>query len=250
MRRAIIWISFLLLIVYLIGCASQAEKTEVGPSYDLKKFTRYIQQGNEMMKKGQYNEAIEKFRQASGTNPEAAEPYNMIGICHFQLGIFHQAKDAFQQAISMNPSFAAAYNNLGTVYYAQSNYEEAIKAYEEALKLNPKIASAYHNLGNIYLAQNKTDQAIEYYKKAFKIKPDYLTASQTNLARLERTKGKGEAEYSYACVLASLGKVEEALHFLEKAIDKGFSDWDRIKNEPDFQGIKDNPRFQKLISEK
>jgi len=250
MRRAIIWISFILLVVYLIGCASQPEKAKVGSSYDVKKFANHIQQGNEMMQKRQYEEAIAEYREASEINPEMAEPHNLIGICYFQLGKFRQAKDEFLKAIGMNPSFASAYNNLGTVYHAQSNYEEAIKAFEDALKLNPKIASVYHNLGNIYLAQNKTDEAIEYYKKAFKIKPDYLTDSQTNLARLERTKGKGEAEYSYACVLASLGKADEALHFLEKAIDKGFSDWDRIKNEPDFQGMKDNPRFQKLIKEK
>jgi len=206
---------------------------------------------NELILNEQYKKAIIEFRSALDTNPNIVEIYNLIGICYVQLRKFKQAQEEFLQAIGRNPSFAAAHNNLGTVYYAQSNYEEAAREYKEALRLNPEMASAYHNLANIYLAQNGIESAIELYKKAFKINPDYLAFSSTFVASVDEfPPGKGEKEYSYACVLASQNKIEEALEYLQKAINNGFSNWDKIKNEPDFQSLKDNPRFKKLIEKK
>jgi Tfp pilus assembly protein PilF len=241
----------IILVAFHFGCASHPKTVEEPQTSEQHQFALLIKKAKEFMQQQQYEKAINKYREAVKMRPELPEPHNYIGICYFQLGEFRLARETFKKAISLKPDFAYAYNNLGTAYYAQSHFDEAEEAFNEALKLNAKIASAYHNLGNIYLARNEREKAIEYYKKAFQINPAYLAASQTNIARVEQyQKGKGEVEYSYACVLASIGKTDEALDHLEEAVKKGFSDWERIKNDPDLQGLKDNPRFQKLIKKK
>jgi Tfp pilus assembly protein PilF len=236
---------------FYFGCASHPKTTEKSETSEQQQFVHHIEMAKEFMQQKEFLKAIEEYREASKIKPELAELHNYIGICYFQLGEFGMARDDFKKAISLKPDFAFAFNNLGTTYYAQSHYEEAENAFNEALKLDAKIASAYHNLGNIYLAGNDTEKAIDYYKKAFQINPNYLAATQTNVARVERfQRAKGEIEFSYACVMASSGKTEEALDYLEKAVGKGFSDWERIKSDPDLQVLKDNPRFQKLIKNK
>jgi tetratricopeptide (TPR) repeat protein len=250
MEKICILIVIALLALYF-ACASQPKTVEKSETSEQQQFVILINKAKEFMQQQQYEKAINEYREAVKMRPELPEPHNYIGICYFQLGEFRMARDTFKKAISLKPDFAFAYNNLGTTYYAQSHFDEAEEAFNEALKLNPKIASAYHNLGNIYLTHNEREKAIEYYKKAFQINPAYLAASQTNIARVEQyQKGKGEVEFSSACVLASLGKTDDALDHLENAVKKGFSDWERIKNDPDLQGLKDNPRFQKLIKKK
>ncbi|MCX6234099.1 MAG: hypothetical protein NT175_05140 [Bacteroidetes bacterium] len=46
---------------------------------------------------------------------------------------------------------------------------------------------------------------------------------------------------------AILGESRESLRNLQKAIDNGFNDIDKINSEPAFQGMKDNRDFQKIV---
>jgi hypothetical protein len=46
---------------------------------------------------------------------------------------------------------------------------------------------------------------------------------------------------------AILGDTRESLRNLQKAIDNGFDDIDKINSEPAFQGMKDNRDFQKIV---
>jgi tetratricopeptide (TPR) repeat protein len=247
MKRAKVW-AVSIALVLLIGCASTPTKDNKILETNLEKYLYYIKQGNEKIQNKQYKEAIDNLRAASQINPQAVEIYNLIGICHMQLKFYNLAKDEFIQAIGRNPAFAAAHNNLGTIYYVQGSHEEAIREFKEALRLNPEMAAAYHNLANIYLQHNQIDWAIDFYKHAFRINPEYTSPSTTFLTSVDEfPQGKGEKEYSYACVLASLGQDEKALEYLQKAIEKGFSDWEKVKSEEDFEHLRNNPLFQKLL---
>jgi adenylate cyclase len=55
--------------------------------------------------------------------------------------------------------------------------------------------------------------------------------------------------YNAGCVLAILGEDEQALDALEKAIDAGLAgggDW--ITHDPDWERLRDHPRFQTLVA--
>lgn len=54
--------------------------------------------------------------------------------------------------------------------------------------------------------------------------------------------------YNLACVHALLGKPDEALDWLERAVDGGFHDSQRILDESDFESIRGEARFQELVA--
>lgn len=39
----------------------------------------------------------------------------------------------------------------------------------------------------------------------------------------------------------------KALDCLERSVRSGFDDWDRIRMEPDFNAIREEPRFKKML---
>src|SRR5947199_1669927 len=66
-----------------------------------------------------------------------AESYNSQGDEFFDKGQYDQAIEAYKQAIHLKPGFAEAHNNLGDAYYNLNKYEEAASEYKQALKYKP-----------------------------------------------------------------------------------------------------------------
>jgi adenylate cyclase len=53
--------------------------------------------------------------------------------------------------------------------------------------------------------------------------------------------------YNVACMYASLGRPEQAISCLERAVDKGFGHREWIDNDPDLNSIRDNPKYQAIV---
>jgi tetratricopeptide (TPR) repeat protein len=102
---------FLVLLGLSAGC------TPAGP--------RALLQGQKLMDKGKYSEAIEKFRVATTLLNTNAQAWNYLGLaCHYA-----------------------------------GHATEAEKAYQRALLLNHDLTEAHYNLGCLWLEQNKPDAA-------------------------------------------------------------------------------------------
>ncbi len=65
------------------------------------------------------------------------------------------------------------------------------------------------------------------------------------LVRLE--PANPTAHYNLACSLALCKKRPDALRALRTAISLGYDDLDWMQQDPDLEGLKSNPEFQKLI---
>ena len=53
--------------------------------------------------------------------------------------------------------------------------------------------------------------------------------------------------YNVACAQARAGKLDEALDALEKALEMGFEDSELLRNDPDLENLRGDPRFQDLL---
>lgn len=53
--------------------------------------------------------------------------------------------------------------------------------------------------------------------------------------------------YNLACCYGQLGNAEEAARYIRLSVEGGFNDIEHIKNDPDFQKIKDSPFFQMTV---
>jgi len=55
--------------------------------------------------------------------------------------------------------------------------------------------------------------------------------------------------YSYACTAAAAQDTDSALRYLHEAISAGYRDLDKLSLDSDLQGVRDNPNFQRLVTD-
>lgn len=130
--------------------------------------------------------------------------------------------------------------------YAYQNgwIDDALKDFLESEKKNRYDFTIHQNLGNIYLFKKKDpDKALEYYEKAVKyatpkssyytsisllhkglvkyLQKDFKEAYNATLKAIELSPDFYEAHYQHAQYCAILGKYDEAIKHLKKAIVEG-----------------------------
>jgi hypothetical protein len=53
--------------------------------------------------------------------------------------------------------------------------------------------------------------------------------------------------YNVACTYSLLGRIDEAIHTLTRAVQKGYTHKEWIQNDSDFKPLHNDPRFQALL---
>ena len=130
--------------------------------------------------------------------------------------------------------------------YAYQNdwIDDALKDFLESEKKNRYDFTIHQNLGNIYLFEKKDpDKALEYYEKAVKyatpkssyytsvsllheglvkyLQKDFKEAYNATLKAIELSPDFYEAHYQHAQYCANIGKYDETIKHLKKAIVEG-----------------------------
>jgi tetratricopeptide (TPR) repeat protein len=101
------------------------------------------------------------------------------------------------------------------------------------LRINPHDGRAHLNLGVALARQGRTAEAIDHYFEA----------------SLQDPVNASIAYYNIACEYAKQNKREESIVWLEKAIRKGFSNWDHIKADKDLDSIRSSARYKELVKD-
>ena len=107
------------------------------------------------------------------------------------------------------------------------------KLRSEAVEANPKNDTAWYNLCNALITRWRGDRQGNSL-------PEALTAGETAV-RL------GGNRYNYACALAVVGRVSEALDELAESLKRGEITKAEVAADVDWEHLRDDPRFIKLI---
>jgi tetratricopeptide (TPR) repeat protein len=203
--------------------------------------------GDIFMARKMYREAIEMYRQAP---QDSAIVWNKMGIGYHQMMQLDTAKKHYEKALKLNKNYAEARNNLGTVQYAKKSYRRAIGEYKKALKLAPLSASIYSNLGTAHFARKKYKDALLAYSKALELDPDVFEHRNSYGVLLQERSVEERAKFHYylAKTYAGAQMFDRALQYLRKALEEGFKDKDKLKEEPEFAALQENPEFQQLLA--
>jgi len=97
-------------------------------------------QGNELMQKKQFSQALELYTKAlkiSPAGPNSHVYYSNRSAAHLSLGDVESSIQDSQSALTIRPDYTKAHSRLGLAYYASGRYEEAVENYEAALGLDP-----------------------------------------------------------------------------------------------------------------
>lgn len=119
----------------------------------------------------------------------------------------------------------------GIIFDAAQEYELAVSAYDKAIEIKPDYHEAWYNRGIALGKLGRLEEAIASHDKAVEIKPD-----------------KDEAFYNKACCYALQNNIEQAIENLQTAINLNPEEYrEMAKKDSDFNAIRNNKRFQKLI---
>ncbi len=196
-----------------------------------------------------YLEAMDYFRAALAKQP-SAQIYNKMGIVELQTYRLKDAKKSFERAIKMDKKHADALNNLGVVFYEQKKFGKAIKYYNKAIAIRADMASYYSNLGAAYFSKKEFDKATNAYAQALQLDPDiFERTSRTGVAaQLPSPEDRARYEYVMARLYAKMGRTDDSLQCLRKAMEEGYKDINLVYKDAEFSNLRKDPRFAELMA--
>jgi tetratricopeptide (TPR) repeat protein len=191
---------------------------------------------------------------------------NNLGADLLRQGKLAEAVAEFRQAVTADPGYAAAWRNLGFALDKQGQADGAAAAYQKALHLEPE-PNTHNNLGVLYDKQGRTAEAIQEFEKALTLDPANA-AARKNLETARKNQGilqerqdriaqaqkefegrsrDPRAAYNLARVYASFDEKDHAFAWLKKALDLGFDDPAFIRTDPVMAGLRNDPRFTRIL---
>jgi serine/threonine protein kinase/Tfp pilus assembly protein PilF len=206
---------------------------KLGPDYA----ESHVSRGYVLSLDQKYNEAENEFLEAIRINPNLFDIYYLYGRSCFARGEIKKSADLFKKASETDQFdsqsvilLAQSYSVLGLKEASFEAYQEGIKRAEQQLKLDPLNARALSLGSHAWFFTGQQEKGFEWIKKAMKHNPE----NQSVLT-------------NYACLLAVSGQKDEAIDVLEKLYQKGYGKKSWIMNDPDYDSLRDHPRFKKLL---
>lgn len=128
------------------------KKKDSPPPEDKEKAERIKAQGNDHMKKEEFERAIELYTQAIDLDPNNQVFYCNRAAAHSKMNNHYAAVEDCKRAIDMDPNYSKAYGRMGLAYSSVEKHKEAVECFNKALSLEPENESYKSNL---QLAQEK-----------------------------------------------------------------------------------------------
>ena len=128
--------------------------------------TRYFFQKKFEMAEVLFQEVIKK-------DPENALAYSYLGDILLKKRQYDGAMNLYQRAIDINPDMAENYFRLGQIHYYKKNGELAIEFFNKTLVKNEKIKIAYYHRGLAYLMlMRDKEKTIENWETYIRLVPE------------------------------------------------------------------------------
>ena len=237
-----------------------AQALQLDPDYPM----AHNNLGAVLKKQGNFSDAIIHYLKALQLKPDYDEAHHNLGLLMMNSRKFKRALFHFQKALEINPENENAHIGFSAAMAAQAKIDEQITTMQLELTRDPNNPELQFKLGNLYRKNGEPDKAIGSYQKALLYRPDFPAALK-NLGITHAVKGDyymaqstfekliqiqpqdADAYYYKASVYARQNKKQEAVAWLQKAIRKGYKNWDHLKGDRNMANIKDTLSYKKLI---
>ena len=141
--------------------------------------TDELQDVNQMLKLGQFDQALTRVNSYLSTRPKDARGRFLKGLILAEQNKPGDAIQVFSALTKDFPDLPGPYNNLAVLYASQGQYDKARDSLEQAIRTHPSYATAHENLGDIY-----AKMASQAYDKALQLDKGNSTAqSKLNMIR-------------------------------------------------------------------
>ncbi|XP_022111985.1 transmembrane and TPR repeat-containing protein 1-like [Acanthaster planci] len=188
-----------------------------------------------LSKYGHHGDAEVLFRRAIQLDPEFADVHTNLASLLEGKGQLLEAEQFYLNAITLEPKNGDFCNNYGAFLTNSGRYEDARIQYEECLHLQPNHTVTIGNLARLMRRLGQTSQAEQLFLRALSLERragllESLGALYFNTDRPEKAEEayreairlnpqSAESRTHYGQVLATLGKVKEAIRELHVALE-------------------------------
>ncbi|KAG8005325.1 Sperm-associated antigen 1A, partial [Nibea albiflora] len=109
-------------------------------------FTLLKREGNDLVKKGQFQEAQQKYSECLTIKPEECALYTNRAICFLKLNLFEEAKQDCDSALQLEPANKKAFYRRALAHKGLRDYLSASSDLQEVLQLDPNVREAEQEL--------------------------------------------------------------------------------------------------------
>lgn len=178
---------------------------------------------------GRYEEAIVEFDKAIEIDPSYAFAYYAKGWCYELSGDDDKAMECYGQGIDLDKGYAYIYLMRGQILLKRGETAEAAEDFETVLQMDTTVVDgscrqyALHFLG-------RDDEADEWMQKLIDNEPY-----------------KAGHYYDKACLYSRMGRTDEAVEALGKALEMGYCKFPHIEHDDDMDPIRERDDFKAMM---
>ena len=184
-----------------------------------------------------YDEAASHFESAARLNPHLFDAYYYYGrtcFAHGDIGrsaeLFHKAGEVRHEDFQSLVFEAQSLRMLGRNAEARAANREGIARAERTLALNPNDGRALATASVALYEDGQAERAMEVSRRSLELYPDDMSTL-----------------VNAACLHSRAGMKDEAIDILERVFSRGWGKLDWVKVDPDYDSLRAEPRFQRLL---
>jgi adenylate cyclase len=197
----------------------------------------WVAKGNLLFLQRKAGEAFAAFEEAIRLDPSSYNAHYFYARDLFSAGRAEQALAYYVAAERLRPEeyqppcmLAGALFSLGRRDEAFTAASRALGAIDARLAVEANDSRALHLAAVLSARIGQRERALAYIDRVLRLRPDEFATA-----------------YNVACAYGVLEMREEALDSLDRAVRSGRGDLGWIEHDPDFDGLRDDPRFDAIV---
>lgn len=134
----------------------------------LTKLEELLDQSNQDIKNGKYDEATNKLEEIISIDPNFGKAYNHMGYLYeVKFKDYEKGETLYKLCLEKSPLYPSVYYNYAVLLSTLGKYDELKELLDQAMNV-PGITKStiYNEYAIMYEQQGKLDEAIEHYRKA------------------------------------------------------------------------------------
>jgi tetratricopeptide (TPR) repeat protein len=209
-------------------------------------------------------ESLALLKRSAELDPSNAMIQNNLAVCYQKLSRIPDAIAHFGKALELEPGNTQYLESFRGVLQEQQELRKKASALEALLVIHPEDAEGLFELAMIHSLLQQPEKELQNLQAAVRAKPNFQKALvQLGIAYAKRGRysealqtfqelaisepGNPEWMYKIATVQARMGDATAACASLRTAVNKGFSDYDKIRTDLNFNAIAGEECFRSIL---
>lgn len=206
----------------------------------------------------EYNNALKDYSKSLELEPDGFV-YLLRANTFADNGYYEEAIADYETVMSQYKSpdlLSFAYSVRASIAEEQNEYNDAVAYYTLQIEVDAgdyaylRRGAMYKLLGNTVLAEKDFEYVLSLDSVWLDVKllAFAYTENKKEVDKLVKSERGGDLDsYNIACAYSTLGDIDNALKYLEKALQNGYKAFHHIDVDTDFDSIRDNDKFKRLI---